>query len=85
MSAAPRHTPGRPTWRCRQCGYPWPCRPAKTHLLTEYKYSPSALTIYLAAQMYDALTDLHRRDQPAALYDRFLSWARGTGAGSRRS
>ncbi|GAA2623019.1 hypothetical protein GCM10010436_29400 [Paractinoplanes durhamensis] len=72
------HLHGRPDWDCRTCQQPWPCANAKANLLVEFRKFPSVLTIYLSAQMYDAMGDLtsHGEPMPTDLYDRFLTWAR---------
>jgi len=74
------HLNHRPSWDCRVCGKPWPCAIAKTDLLAEFRHFPSVLTIYMSAQMYDALGDLtsHGQSAPPDLYERFLSWARSS-------
>jgi hypothetical protein len=74
----PAHLTDRPSWTCRTCSQPWPCPDARSDLLAEFKAFPSVLTIYLAAQMHDALADLTSRGQPtpADLHQRFLGWAR---------
>jgi hypothetical protein len=72
------HLRDRPGWDCRSCRQPWPCATAKANLLIEFRQFPSVLTIYLSAQMYEALGDMTSAGKPAPsnLYDRFLSWAR---------
>ena len=72
------HLHDRPAWDCRVCRQPWPCANAKSDLLQEFRSFPSVLTIYMSAQMYDALGDLTSRGEPTPpdLYERFLSWAR---------
>ncbi|GIM89520.1 hypothetical protein [Paractinoplanes toevensis] len=72
------HLRDRPDWDCRSCQQPWPCANAKANLLVEFRQFPSVLTIYLSAQMYEALGDMTSRGEPAPpnLYERFLSWAR---------
>ena len=72
------HLHDRPAWDCRVCRNPWPCANAKADLLEEFRSFPSVLTIYLSAQMYDALGDLtsHGEPPPPDLYERFLSWVR---------
>ncbi|GLZ56467.1 flavin reductase family protein [Micromonospora sp. NBRC 107095] len=70
----------RPLWRCRGCGAPWPCQPARLALLAEYRHDRVGLLVYLGALMAEAgaqLTRLHGR--PADLHERFLGWARGRG------
>ncbi|MBQ1026256.1 hypothetical protein [Micromonospora sp. C95] len=74
------HVPLRPLWLCRACAAPWPCATARLALLTEYRDSHVALSIYLAGMLYDAVEDLYRLNphdapKPAALHDRFLGWA----------
>ncbi|MBB4749268.1 putative metal-binding protein [Actinoplanes lobatus] len=77
MTASGEHLPERPAWLCRRCGEPWPCPPAKTDLLHEYRDFRSLLMIYLAAQHWQASEDLTARSEiPANLHTRFLSWAR---------
>ncbi|WBB91638.1 hypothetical protein O7597_00910 [Verrucosispora sp. WMMC514] len=75
------HTPLRPMWCCRTCGQPWPCGPARLRLRAEYDGDRPGLSIYLAGLMHEAMRDLYHlnaRDAPApaALFDRFLAWAR---------
>jgi hypothetical protein len=74
------HVHARPGWDCRACDEPWPCANAKADLLVEFRSFPSVLAIYMSAQMYDALRDLtsHGEPPPPDLYERFLSWARGS-------
>ncbi|GGM60792.1 hypothetical protein GCM10011608_52330 [Micromonospora sonchi] len=74
------HLPLRPLWLCRICAAPWPCSPARLTLLAGYRHDRVALSIYLAAMLYDAVDDLYRLDpqtvpKPATLHDRFLGWA----------
>ena len=80
MTTAPRieHLIDRPDWNCRVCGLPWPCPRARADLLVEFRAFPSVLTIYLSAQMYDALSDwlANGRPTPPDIYERFVSWAR---------
>jgi hypothetical protein len=75
---AAEHLHDRPGWNCRTCRQPWPCDTAKANLLAEFRDFPSVLTIYLSAQMYDAMGDLtpNGGPVPAGLYERFLSWTR---------
>ena len=74
------HLYRRPGWECRVCQQPWPCATAKADLLEEFRTLPSVLTIYMSAQMYDALIDLtsHGQQAPPDLYERFLGWTRNT-------
>ncbi|WP_255510065.1 flavin reductase [Micromonospora sp. AP08] len=69
----------RPSWRCRACGAPWPCSPARLALLGEYREDRIALLVYLGTLLCEAtadLTDAHGRNAPQRLADRFLTWAR---------
>ncbi len=74
----PEHLGVRPTWDCLACGLPWPCATARGKLLAEFGRFPSVMTIYLSAQMYDAVGDLISAGQfaPANLFERFLAWTR---------
>ncbi|MGI5211675.1 hypothetical protein [Plantactinospora sp. CA-290183] len=80
-SAPPlQHLPQRPTWLCRTCAVDWPCLTARSLLTIEYANDPTALHIYLATMLYDAIDDLHRLHpnpgpDPAGLHARFLGWA----------
>jgi hypothetical protein len=83
VTAVPRrreHLPIRPIWLCRACGHPWPCGVARLTLLYEYAGSSTALHIYLASALGEAVRDLYALNpndapSPADIYDRFLSWA----------
>ncbi|MEV5820359.1 flavin reductase [Micromonospora haikouensis] len=78
MSGDP-HLPMRPLWRCRRCGAPWPCGPARLSLLVEYRGDRTALLFYLALLMQEAtahLTALNPASPPGDLTNRFLSWVR---------
>jgi hypothetical protein len=70
------HLSLRPSWDCLACGRPWPCANAKEVMLSEFRNFPTVLTIYMSAQMHDALDDLtaNGRQVPPDLYDRFLTW-----------
>lgn len=72
------HLPARSTWDCLACAAPWPCPGAKADLAVEYRHSPTSLSIYLAAQLYEAVGTLTANGDPtpADLYARFLGWAR---------
>ncbi|MBU2662196.1 hypothetical protein KOI35_01615 [Actinoplanes bogorensis] len=74
----PAHLNTRPSWDCLVCGKPWPCVTARTRMLVEYREFPSTLTVYMSAQMYDALNDFVAAGQlaPTDLFDRFLAWGR---------
>ncbi|TDB78999.1 flavin reductase [Micromonospora sp. KC721] len=75
------HLPMRPLWRCRNCGAPWPCQPARLSLLVEYRHDRTALLVYLAQQMTEARDQLAQLnpDHCADLTERFLAWARPRG------
>ena len=70
------HAGARPSWDCEACGEPWPCANAKDRLIAEFRGFPSVLTVYMSAQMCEAMLDLtaHGTEAPADLYERFLSW-----------
>ncbi|WFE38472.1 hypothetical protein [Micromonospora sp. WMMD998] len=70
------HLPMRPRWLCRVCAGPWPCQPARLLLLMDYRRDRVALSIYMAACLFDATADLlHQNPEPQDLFDRFLGWA----------
>lgn len=68
------HTAARPSWLCRRCGCPWPCRLAKGHLLVEYRDEPTGLGLYLAIQWGEASRELDGVDLSDALWPRFVGW-----------
>ncbi|MBE1486173.1 hypothetical protein [Plantactinospora soyae] len=75
------HLPIRPLWICRRCGHPWPCATARLTLLSEYRHDRVALHVYLGSALFAATADLYRLNpepgpDPAALFSRFLGWAR---------
>jgi hypothetical protein len=67
------HTATRPAFRCRACGAPWPCQPARLSLLLAYRDNRIGLLVYLACQLHRALHDLPNSN-PAQLSTRFLGW-----------
>lgn len=67
------HTPARPSFRCRGCGAPWPCQPARLTLLRMYRNDRPGLMIYLAGQLTHALRDLPQCD-PTELAARIVYW-----------
>lgn len=75
------HVPQRPIWLCRVCARPWPCPVARSLLPIEYADDPTALHVYLATMLQDAIDDLarlnpHSAPEPTELHHRFLGWAR---------
>jgi hypothetical protein len=65
------HIEDRPSWKCRGCGDPWPCRPAQMHLLAEL--GPTPLRIHMWMRLELAAADMPTT--PAGdLFDRFLHW-----------
>lgn len=75
-----RHVASRPTWRCRACTAPWPCRPARVGLRIDYADDPVALSIYLGLLMRDAIADRIDTDPenvtPGEFHVRFIGWTR---------
>ncbi|WP_285788597.1 flavin reductase [Micromonospora sp. NBRC 101691] len=67
------HIAVRPSWRCRVCGAPWPCQPAKLQLLDLYADDRLGLMVDLGMAMAAALPDLPRDENQL---DRFVRWAR---------
>ena len=69
------HLPQRPSWDCRACKQAWPCPPAHAELRASYGDDRIGLSVYLAAQMQHAATEV-RTLTPAELFTRFLAWDR---------
>ena len=78
------HAAQRPSWDCEACLQPWPCANAKELLLNEFSGYPSVLTIYMSAQLCEAVLDLtaHGAEAPLDLFDRFMSWVHLASAGT---
>jgi hypothetical protein len=74
------HLRGTPSWNCRTCEQPWPCPKARADLTEEFRHLPSVLTVYMAAQMQEALSSMaqEKGQAPQDLYKRFLAWIRHT-------
>ncbi|MBG6101047.1 MULTISPECIES: hypothetical protein [Micromonospora] len=75
------HLPLRPLWLCRVCAAPWPCPVARLTLRREYAHDRIGLSVYLCSVLHEAAADLYRLNphdgpDPAALFTRFLGWAR---------
>ncbi|GIJ81034.1 hypothetical protein Xph01_54660 [Micromonospora phaseoli] len=71
------HAPARPAWRCRACGAPWPCQPAKLRLLAEYADNTPSLMVYLVTLREEAagqLADQTSVRQAGDLHRRFTDW-----------
>lgn len=71
----PGHTPQADTFMCTACGQPWPCPPARQHLINEFPSRPE-LSMAMAAEMEHAVRVLPADVTPAELFDRFLGWTR---------
>lgn len=73
MNADAEHSPDQPSWKCRVCGKPWPCEPARGALMLEG--DGVTRSVYLSVQLRIALMDMPT--EPAdELYRRFLGWVR---------
>ncbi|MEU4568686.1 flavin reductase [Micromonospora sp. NPDC023956] len=68
------HVAARPCWRCKRCGAPWPCQPAKLYLLGLYADNRLGLSMYLGEVMAVAASELP--DDGTNIIERFVSWAR---------
>jgi hypothetical protein len=68
------HQPDQATYDCVACDKPWPCDPAREHLLGS---TPDAvqLSMRLWTELEHAAGPL-RHELPAVLFDRFLKWSR---------
>lgn len=74
------HVPTRPRYLCRTCAAPWPCQPARLHLLYAYRGARADLLAHLAVHLHRALLDLLAISpnlDPVALSARFLGWVPG--------
>ncbi|WP_199853774.1 hypothetical protein [Plantactinospora sp. BB1] len=78
------HTPIRPPFRCRECGGPWPCQPARLVLLAMYRDDRHRLAIFLASRLLAAIEDQPGRE-PMDLAARFLGWLPPTSTNSGAS
>lgn len=67
------HTPMRPQFRCRACGAPWPCQPARLALLFLYRGDRQGLRVHLAHKMLAALSDQPQQDA-LTLAARLFGW-----------
>lgn len=67
------HLPVRPSWRCRSCDQPWPCRPARLALVGEFGARSTGLRIQLATYLEPVARD-QPQITPADLYRRFIAW-----------
>jgi hypothetical protein len=70
-AARDEHIADRPSWNCRVCTMPWPCRTARAELSVEFREFPSMLIIHLYGLMGEAADDLQTMD---GLPARFLGW-----------
>jgi hypothetical protein len=68
------HQPDQATYDCVACEKPWPCDPARTHLLGNSRDAVQ-LSMRLWTELEHAAGPL-RNEPPSALFDRFLKWAR---------
>jgi hypothetical protein len=75
------HQPDPASYDCRSCERPWPCDPAREHLIST---TPDAvqLGIRLWMELEHAAAVL-RHEPPSVLFDRFLRWARPPAATER--
>lgn len=75
-----RHAPIRPLWGCAACLHNWPCEQALAELAAEYADDPQLLALDMASCMVEATADLVELlptpPDPAALYTRFMGFAR---------
>lgn len=78
VTEACAHLPLRPGWNCRDCGLPWPCAVKRAALSVEFRHDRTALVVYLAVCLTDAIDDFGRpgREPVGDLFERFLGWAR---------
>ena len=67
------HLPDRPGWDCLCCGRPWPCDPAREHLVA--RLDRITLAMYAWDRLEEAAGELPSTP-PAELFDRFVRWTR---------
>lgn len=67
------HEPEKPSWDCRCCGAPWPCDPAREHMVGYL--GRVALATHMWERLDEAVGDLQNMPAPE-LFERFLSWTR---------
>jgi hypothetical protein len=78
------HTALLPTWVCRECSKPWPCRSARERLIAEHRGNLVSLVLYMSGQYVDASRDLYGSTTVVeALYDRFIAVVTEVTAGRR--
>lgn len=82
MNQLPEHVPLRPTWLCRRCADPWPCRRARADLLADHGDDLVFLAVFMATTMGEAVRDLYALNPdatptPAEIWDRFMQWLDG--------
>lgn len=80
MTVEVLHVPDRPSWRCHHCGAAWPCEAVKADLVATT--DPVGRVIYMNLYMIDAVADQPDGDF-AAIFDRFVGWARGSWAAAQ--
>ncbi|MEU4560576.1 hypothetical protein AB0F72_19545 [Actinoplanes sp. NPDC023936] len=68
------HLPDRATYDCVRCNQEWPCETAREYL-KESTPDPVQLAIRLWVELDEAVLVLSQQ-APAALFQRFLRWAR---------
>lgn len=73
VEAGGDHAPRRPSWECRACDHPWPCDPAREHLMG------TSNRVELATSAWERLSEAVE-DMPTAppreLFERFVAWTR---------
>ena len=74
MTTGEDHQPQRPQWTCRSCGEPWPCEPARRHLVED---TGGGTALAMACWSYFDLYVHDVGDGPLGeVYPRFLGWSR---------
>lgn len=69
----PDHQPQRPSWDCDTCARPWPCEPARDHLVAYL--GRVALAVHMWQCLEEAAGDLRHLPGPE-LFARFIGWTR---------
>ncbi|MDI6104356.1 hypothetical protein QLQ12_37775 [Actinoplanes sp. NEAU-A12] len=78
MTVLGLHRASRPSWRCEDCGKPWPCPERQAMLLDERPLDRMAALLFMAKLMYEAIEDFTQDGTGPVpdLYERFLGFLR---------
>lgn len=72
MTNTVEHDPDTTTWDCRVCGAPWPCEPARSHMIATMTPTELRIGQWVALESAAPLLLGMTMNQ---VWDRFLGWA----------